>query len=212
MAKRRKEDALETRERILKAAIEVFHQRGVAHPSLSEVAGLAGVTRGAIYGHFRNKADLFNALTERVQLPGETLCTDRDNTGYSPLGEFRARWLLLFSAITNNREWRLIFEIILLRCEMLTESGEIHQRLMQGHHEGSGRIRLFIAKAMENGELPLDLDLDVVVPMLQGCLIGLLQNWLMDPSAFDLGKVGERQIDALLASLHTASSLRKTAN
>src|SRR5690606_18567469 len=72
MARRSKAEALETRETILDAAIEVFHQHGVARPSLTEVARLAGVTRGAVYGHFRNKADLFNALCDRIRLPAET--------------------------------------------------------------------------------------------------------------------------------------------
>ena len=69
MARRTKEEALETRGRILDAAEAVFHEKGVAHASLAEIAETAGVTRGAIYWHFKDKADLFHAMMLRVTLP-----------------------------------------------------------------------------------------------------------------------------------------------
>ena len=58
---------------LLDAALRVFRDRGVAHTSLEEVAAAAGVTRGAVYWHFKDKADLFTALCERVQLPMEAM-------------------------------------------------------------------------------------------------------------------------------------------
>ena len=71
MARRTKEEAQETRGRILDAAESVFHEKGVAHSSLAEIAQVAGVTRGAIYWHFKDKADLFEAMMDRVTLPLE---------------------------------------------------------------------------------------------------------------------------------------------
>ena len=53
-----------TRERILSAAMCVFAQKGWQKTSLDEVAAAAGMTKGAIYWHFRNKNDLFFALLD----------------------------------------------------------------------------------------------------------------------------------------------------
>ncbi|MCB1660881.1 MAG: TetR family transcriptional regulator, partial [Pseudomonadales bacterium] len=53
-----------TRERILAAAMSVFSQKGWQKTSLDEVAAAAGMTKGAIYWHFRNKNDLFFALLD----------------------------------------------------------------------------------------------------------------------------------------------------
>ena len=75
MARSTKEEALETRSRILDAAEEVFFTRGLAQSSLADVAVAADVTRGAIYWHFKNKSDLFEAMCERVRLPMETMMT-----------------------------------------------------------------------------------------------------------------------------------------
>ena len=62
MARRTKEEALQTRNDLIDAAELVFELRGVAGASLQEVAETAGVTRGAVYWHFRDKVDLFNAM------------------------------------------------------------------------------------------------------------------------------------------------------
>ena len=62
MARRTKEEAEQTRNAVLTAASQVFLERGVARATLEEVAQAAGVTRGAVYWHFRDKVDLFLAI------------------------------------------------------------------------------------------------------------------------------------------------------
>ncbi len=47
---------------VLAAATDQFAERGFADVSLDDVAEAAGVTRGAVYHHFRNKAALFAAV------------------------------------------------------------------------------------------------------------------------------------------------------
>jgi AcrR family transcriptional regulator len=67
--RRTKEEARATCHRLLDAAERVFLAQGVAGTSLNDIAMEAGTTRGAIYWHFRDKADLFNAMMDRVTLP-----------------------------------------------------------------------------------------------------------------------------------------------
>ena len=51
-----------TRARLIDVAAEVMGEKGLEGTSLEEVAARAGMTRGAIYGNFRNKEDLFLAV------------------------------------------------------------------------------------------------------------------------------------------------------
>lgn len=60
--KRTKAQALQTREHLMLAALDVFHHHGVSRASLNEIAQAAGMTRGALYWHFKNKEALFEAL------------------------------------------------------------------------------------------------------------------------------------------------------
>ena len=61
----RKESQLQTRERLLDAALEVFSRRGYYAASVDEIAAEAGYSKGAVYSNFSNKEGLFLALIDR---------------------------------------------------------------------------------------------------------------------------------------------------
>src|SRR6266550_672718 len=84
MDRRTKDAALETRNRILDTAEKVFLKKGVSRTSLENIADAAKLTRGAIYWHFDNKTDLFDAMMERISLPMEEM-VERDGELDDPL-------------------------------------------------------------------------------------------------------------------------------
>ena len=69
MVRKTKEEAEQTRKEIIIAARNVFHECGVGRSSLDKIAKTAGVTRGAVYWHFADKAELFFAMREDVFAP-----------------------------------------------------------------------------------------------------------------------------------------------
>lgn len=67
MARATKAEAEATAARVLATARELFVARGYADVGLEEVAAAAGVTRGAVYHHYRSKQALFEAVLAEVQ-------------------------------------------------------------------------------------------------------------------------------------------------
>ena|SRR5258708_944658 len=63
----KKAQAAATREELLAQSLALFAKRGVSNTSLDDVATAAGVTKGAIYWHFRNKDELFQAILDRIR-------------------------------------------------------------------------------------------------------------------------------------------------
>jgi len=59
-------DARDTRSRVLAAAGSVFARQGLDRASLDAVAAEAGLTKGAVYGHFASKQALFLALFDQA--------------------------------------------------------------------------------------------------------------------------------------------------
>lgn len=53
--------AAETRERLLRAAADVFARKGYDGTRVADIARVAGVSNGALYAHFASKADLLVA-------------------------------------------------------------------------------------------------------------------------------------------------------
>lgn len=60
-------DAARTAQAIVASATDLLAARGFAAVSLDDVAGAAGVTRGAVYHHYQSKAGLFRAVAAHLQ-------------------------------------------------------------------------------------------------------------------------------------------------
>jgi len=68
MARKTKEEAAETRERVLMAALDLFTEKGYSRTTFADIAKRIGMTRGAVYWHFDNKPALLAALMDHVHL------------------------------------------------------------------------------------------------------------------------------------------------
>ncbi len=64
--KTREETKQQTREALLRAALELFVERGIDGPSLDAICERAGYTRGAFYVHFSSREDLLVGVMERI--------------------------------------------------------------------------------------------------------------------------------------------------
>lgn len=209
MARSTKEEALETRNRILDAGEEVFYTRGLAQSSLADVALAADVTRGAIYWHFKNKSDLFDAICERVRLPMESLIeTPPEQFAGDPLGHLRYTWIYLLEDAVNNPRSRRVLDIIFLKCELIDRNDQIWLRQHECHLKGMANMERILNEAKRLEQLPAELDARLAALTLHSHVIGLLNSWLFSPSSFDLAAVAEPLIDACLDSLRYAPSLR----
>src|SRR5277367_8128 len=65
--------AAETRDRLLRAAADVFAERGYDGTRVADIAAAAGVSNGALYAHFESKADL---LVDALRTHGRLLLAD----------------------------------------------------------------------------------------------------------------------------------------
>lgn len=184
--RRTKEDAEKTRCAILAAAEQLFLERGVAHTSLEHIARHAGVTRGAVYWHFQNKAHLFHEMLNQVRLPLEPLAEQLATIdGLSSLQLLRD---LCIEAMTNlllDEQRRRILTVLLRRCEFTEELREAEER-----HEAF--INQFIALCERQFALPTvqphlqpGITPRLAARTLHALLVGLFSDWLRDPNLFD---------------------------
>ena len=202
MVRRTKEDALATRNRILDTAECVFERRGVSRTSLNEIALAAGVTRGAIYWHFKDKADLFDAMMQRVLLPlEESIQRDGDPDGDDALAQLRQGLVDALRRIVDDAQVRRVFEIAIHKVEYVDELCAVRDRRIDGCSGHLRRIERTFAAAMRQGRLARRMSAHAAALGLHAMVDGLFQNWMLDPQAFDLVRVGGQVFDAYLAGL-----------
>jgi AcrR family transcriptional regulator len=67
MSSRKEQQSEATRRALVRVGRDLFAKRGFAAVSTEEIVRKAGLTRGALYHHFRDKRDLFRAVVEQVE-------------------------------------------------------------------------------------------------------------------------------------------------
>jgi TetR/AcrR family acrAB operon transcriptional repressor len=206
MARRTKAEAAATREALLDAAEDVFLERGVSRTSLEQIARHAGMTRGAVYWHFRNKADLFHALLQRVRMPFQDLVDEiEDSAGIeSPLEAIRLACLTGMARIEQPR-YRRVHSILLHRCEFFSDIDPLRMQDELSNETYQVLLTCFTGAA-EKGELANGISPVIASHLLHCMLTGLFHEWLRHPERFSIRERGEALLDSLLAMMRAPPS------
>lgn len=181
--RRTKEEAEQTRQAILDAAEALFLSNGVARTSLEMIARECGVTRGAVYWHFQNKAHLFHEMLSQIRIPAdeltERLRVDGEEDSLQRLFKLCIEGMEKFTK--PGREQR-VMTIMLHRCEFTEELREAEERDLQFLRQFI-RITdaLFTAQAarLQPGVTP-----QLASRLLHSLFLGTLSDLLRDEQTF----------------------------
>ncbi len=202
MVRKTKEDAQVTRNRILDAAVELFGQKGVSQTSLNDIAREAGVTRGAIYWHFENKVDLFNAMMERLVCPLMLNSEERQQLiNQDPLGFLRSATLEFMLKLSSDPDYSKVFEIFWHKCEYVGEMAALRQKYLEEGESHIDIIERAMMQAQEKGQIDRRLTPYQATIGLVAVVDGLAFNWTKRSELFPLEIYGPLFLDNYLISL-----------
>jgi TetR/AcrR family acrAB operon transcriptional repressor len=204
MVRRTKADALVTRNTLLDAAEHLFQAHGVSRTSLNDIATTAGTTRGAIYWHFKDKADLFNAMMERVTMPLEGTLESMARTASAsanPLLLMRDSMMNALRQTATDEQTRRVFEVATHKVEYVSEMQAVRDRHLRVRNQCVVMTEEALREALQREGIQLPMPLPTAALGLHVILDGLIQNWLLDPGAFDLEKSGRHTVDVYLKGL-----------
>jgi TetR/AcrR family acrAB operon transcriptional repressor len=202
MARKTKIQAAVTREQLLDAAERVFREQGVAHTSLNEVAASAGVTRGAVYWHFKDKADLFAAMCARATLPLDALIAEAGGATHAdPLGALRALSVAALTRLATDPRAQAVFEVIFLKTELTGDLAPIAGRQEQERCDCLVNVERLIRQAVDAGQLPVDTDTALATRLMHACVAGIMREWVLDKGAYDLAACAPLFIETIVAGL-----------
>ncbi|HIV72298.1 MAG TPA: TetR family transcriptional regulator [Candidatus Aquabacterium excrementipullorum] len=200
--RRTKEDAQLTREKLLDTAEVVFSSKGVARTSLQDIAQAAGLTRGAIYWHFQDKAALFSAMMDRIVTPMEQALKDlTEHPGKDPLAQVRDAMLVSLRLICEDERTRRVMGIAVRQAPFVGEMAGALERRLEVHLRCRGYIENAVRSAQSLGLAQPGVSPRGVATSIMAVVTGLIDLWMLEPSLFPLVESGQETLDVYLAGL-----------
>ncbi|QOC93392.1 TetR/AcrR family transcriptional regulator [Micromonospora craniellae] len=182
--------AARTAQQVLDSAIDLFAAKGFADVSLDDVARSAGVTRGAVYHHYRNKPGLFRAAVAQLQAQvAERVVGAADRAGDDPGEQLRAGSHAFLDAITATHAVRILL------VDGPAVLGWEHWRLLDAENSAA-----HLSEALRAAGVP-----DGLLGALTAQLSGAMNEAALWIARHDDASTAREQAHAALARLLTAA-------
>ena len=195
--RRTKEDAEQTRLKIIAAALELFSKNGYSNTTLAMIADEAGFSRGPIYWHFKNKDELYQAVLGVSQQPLEQLIEQSRSMADQPLKaieHFISEW---FRLLLENPWHRQSFEILLNKTELTSQMADTLKR----ERKLTRNIVQLLQQLIEASDSSLAETAQPRALLLYSSLMGITHSWLFSPRLFRLKDHRQFFSEQLIAAL-----------
>lgn len=184
MARRTREDAQRTRQDILDAAFRTFTRKGFMRTTLNDIAQAAGVTRGAVYWHFKDKVDLFLVLCDEIEGEAGVRPQDVEEDRLQSLDDLKAELLNYLAHFERKDRYAVFYEMVNYRTEYTEELQPVLDRQLSGHRGILGKLEEILGRLKAKAQVRHDLDPSRAALSLIALVVGITAIWLIDPAAF----------------------------
>ncbi|MFQ5478413.1 MAG: TetR/AcrR family transcriptional regulator [Candidatus Binatia bacterium] len=178
-------------------ATDCFSRFGFRGSSIDRIARMAGVTKGAIYYHFRDKeALLAEAVNDRVrefESRVEAACR-----GVAPDEALRRILEVCQSHASSNDHPRFI---ITLMIEAIDTNDEVSERLRNTMRRFRSFLARVVRQGQEQGLFDPGADANRVAASYTSAVMGAEIQYYQDPESFDMSAALGVFLDCLLQSL-----------
>jgi len=196
-----KEEAAFTKGKILDAGAKIFSKYGYSASRLEDIAHEAGVTRGAIYWHFKNKAEILRILIiERLSIIYKII-EEIKLQNIEPLVKLKKILVTILKSIESNDKLQEIMDIIIFKVEVIPE---IEYQMKGKREENKTRIKIIqdlIKEAQSEGTIKKSIDSYKTATTINCLFEGIITQWLIDPSLFSISKQSEEMLDFLFKGI-----------
>jgi len=181
------------RDAILRAAIDVFADRGYFNAQVADVARAAGVAAGTVYLYFRSKDDLLISIFER----GMRAALEEGRAAGAKLRDPRERLRsfarLHLGRLGRDRNLAIVFQVELRQSTKFME--RFSSTLLRDY---LGLIREAIEDGQRDGVFRSDIKPTVAAKILFGALDEMATNWILSRRRYSLEAEADVVVDLFL--------------
>lgn len=189
----------QTKKKIIESAIDLFSRKGFNYTSISDIASISGITKGAIYHHFENKDAIFYAVLEDVRhlwrrnVLSDLLAKSNAIDRLSTLFENHA-------CIIEEQE-----NICLVLSGLVMEMDNVNPKFISALEEIFSDLTLLIERIIEKGqknnEIRSDLDPHLTALNLVGIMEGSAIPWILNRGKISYVEYSQTQKEIVLRGL-----------
>lgn len=194
LARRRSDaPAAPKRDAILRAAIDVFAERGFFNAQVADVARAAGVAAGTVYLYFRSKDDLLVSIFERTMR--EAFMEGRAAVAgvRDPCERLRRFARVHLGRLGRDRNLAIVYQVELRQSVKFMERSS--STLL---HDYLSQIRAAIVDGQQSGAFRADLNAASVAKMFFGALDEMATNWILSRRRYPLDADADLVVDLFL--------------
>lgn len=194
-ATRRRTDARPApkRDAILRAAIDVFAERGFFNAQVADVARAAGVAAGTVYLYFRSKDDLLVSIFERTMREAFTEGRAAVAGIHDPSERLRRFARVHLGRLGRDRNLAIVYQVELRQSIKFME--RFSSTLLRDY---LSQIRAAIVDGQQTGAFRADLNATSVAKMFFGALDEMATNWILSRRRYSLEADADLVVDLFL--------------
>lgn len=201
MARKTLAEAQATHQALLRAGLTAFSQHGYAATRLEDVAQAAGVTRGAIYWHFKSKADLYAALVDDASARLEQVIASARSGGGSYVAITRRVMVRMLAYLEEDEVYRAVQGLLLLKTGVAPELHAGHQRQLDAIQAKEAELTTVMRDGIAAGEFRADLNPVEGARAMMAYLNGVALQWLLVPGAFSIKASAPALVDIYIRGI-----------
>jgi len=164
-----------TRDKILEAAESVFQRKGYHDTSMDNVVAESGLSKGAIYGYFKSKEELFENLKNRgfeINLDRARAILESNESARSKLEKVADIYFL-----SQNEVSREACRMSLQFSAASLQMKPVHQHLEERYQEIHSLLAILLKEGVRRGEFRKGIDVDSIASLLIATVDGLTLRW-----------------------------------
>ena len=175
-----KEEAENTKNKILKSALKVFLKKGYSRTSLTDIAENAGFTRGAVYWHFKDKSEILERIISKFNKRFSYKQNVILESSLDPMNKIKEMININLPLLFSNKEFRDFIELTWFKTEI-----DQHKGLLQGKIEitkvFNDTLAALFREASDEGVLNEGVDPKIAALSVTSLINGIYRGYFVIP-------------------------------
>ena len=188
------------REAILRAATDVFAERGFFNAQVADVARAAGVAAGTVYLYFRGKDDLLVSIFEKTMR--EAIADGRACVAplQNPIDQLRAIARVHLDRMGRDRSLAVVFQVELRQSTKFME--RFSATLLRDY---LGIIRGIIVAGQASGAFRREINATLAAKLFFGGLDEMATNWILSTRRYSLVSQADAIVELFVGGVGKAA-------